>query len=250
MNRGIYIGGAAMNVAQTRARVLANNLANVGTPGFKEDRVSFTTYLEHAVNARQSGRYHPVGPMDYGVAVNGITTNLAGGPLKYTGNKYDLALQGEGYFTVQAGEDTLYTRDGSFHVDASGSLVTADGRLVLGQNGPITLAPGDFEVRPDGTILQNGAEVDRLRIMRLPAGEPEAWQKNGENYFDYQGNTGMEEATSCQVQQGALEGSNTDLAAAMLEMQTVVRTYQAGQKIISAHDQLLNKLINQAGKVG
>jgi flagellar basal-body rod protein FlgG len=214
--------------------VVANNLANVNTSGFKRDvsgfRALFTGMIEGANTARVT-------------AEQGCDRSQ--GALQETGTPTHLALDGDGYFTVQTPNGVTCTRNGSFTLDSDGYLVTANGDKVLGQSGPIRLGKGDWKVSERGEITQNGAVLDTFQIVRFDPSVPVA--KSGDNLWrmDVSASTS---AANVRVRQGYLEGSNVNPIEEMVSMITGLRTYEASQKSIQAQDETLDKLVNEVGR--
>jgi len=202
MDSGYYAAFAGL-VAKTQAlELVANNLANLNTNGYKGQR---EFYRSLAASLNSSG----LSPLnravnDFGV-LGGALVDLRTGTLERTGNDLDLALEGSGFFVAQTPGGTRYTRNGSFRLSAAGRLVTASGDPVLGEQGPISLPPGQVSISPDGTISVKGAVVGRLRVVDLTAG-PEL-RPEGNTYFTAP--AGSERPTvDPRVRQGALESSN------------------------------------------
>lgn len=246
MLRGLYIAGAGMDANQARAEALAHNLANLSTTGYKRDVVAFATYLTHAV-MRRDGEVI-IGRSDYGVAVDRFGPDFRPGPLKFTGRPTDIALEGDGFFTVEtpAGEEA-YTRNGELTVDPEGYLVTAAGDRVLGEGGPIQVA-GAFTVSEAGEVIDAAGEVvDRLRVTAFT--NPEALTRDGAGRFLAPAGAGGGNAGSFRVLSGTLEGANVDLAVEMTEMIKASRAYEAAQRLVRAHDQLAERAISQVGGV-
>ena len=173
-----------------------------------------------------------------------------------------MALDGNGFFTVsftnKNGETSMkLTRDGAFTLTREGYLVTKDGDYVLNQNGASTGNPGaenyirinpnlDFEVLSDGSIMQNNQVVARLGVVDVD--NYDYISKYGENLYDVV-NGGQLVASNARVEQGALEASNINVVSEMVDMITITRAYEAGQKIIQTMDSTLDKAVNNVGKV-
>lgn len=246
MLRGIYVAAAGMDVQQARTQVLANNIANLTTPGYRRDTVTFATFLGHALYRYEEGWPAPVGRHHLGAAVDQVVTDYAPGPLVNTGNAHHVAIAGEGFFTVETAAGEAYTRDGTFSVDAEGYLVTAAGSRVLGEGGPIQVN-GPFTIGPHGEVSAGGQVIDTLRITAFD--NPAALTKNEGNTFTDPGGAGARPAAGYRVMQGWLEQANVDLAQEMTDLITATRAYQSAGRLLHAHDQLLGRLINEVGNV-
>lgn len=251
MIRGIYTASAGLATAQLRLGVVSNNVANLSTPGYKQDRLpeEFGKTLDLARFAVDGGG-NPIGKITLGPKVGVSQLDLAAGPMQETSNPLDLALGGAGFFTVQRADGTMaYTRDGGFRTDATGALVTRDGSAVLDTtNRPITLPPGaDVAVAADGTLLANGTNVAQLQVVDFAAGSQ--LNKIGNGLFTPQAGVQPAAATGAQVYQGYLEGSNVDLNESMVATMSLVRAYEANQKLMQMQDQTLKSAVGDVGKV-
>ncbi|MGQ9497955.1 MAG: flagellar basal-body rod protein FlgF [Desulfotomaculales bacterium] len=246
MLRGIYTAAAGMDVEQARTQVLANNIANLATPGYRRDVVTFSSFLTHALYRLGEGRPAPVGRHDLGAAVDRVVTDFTPGPVANTGDAHHVAIAGEGFFAVETANGEAYTRDGSFGVDAEGYLVTATGNRVLGERGPIQVN-GPFTVSAAGEVSAGGEVIDTLRIVAFD--NPGALTKTGGNTFTDPGDAGARPAAGSRLMQGWLEQANTDLAQEMTDLIAATRSYQGAARLLRAHDQLLGRLVNEVGKV-
>lgn len=252
MVRGLYTSGWSMLALQKKMDVLTNNLANVSTTGYKKDTVvleGFPKYLAERLNDNTT-RGVPIGELSFSNDVGEVYTYFNQGTLLKTDNSLDMSIKDDGraFFTitVPGAAGQYYTRDGSFKLNADGQLVTGDGYYVLGQNGIIQLNGDDFTVTRDGTIIQDGAVVDRLLITQFQ--DPGTLRKNGENLFTAAENSVTEEFSG-EVMQNYLEQSNAEAIKEMVDMISLMRNYEANQRVINAIDETLDKAVNQIGKV-
>ncbi len=251
MFRGIYNALSGMNVQQARMDVISNNLANVNTNGYKSEQVLSKTFGEVLLSYRgplAKGTAN-VGTTNLGTVVSQVPVNQAQGQLVSTEKLTDLALEGRGFFVVQresADGQQLYTRNGSFSVNSEGYLITAQGDLVLGDSGPIKVGSEEFTVDEDGRVSADGKQIAVLKVVGIDAAGQEQLQKVGENYFAAQGNLETAEDKP-KVRQGYIEKSNVDVVNEIVSLLSVQRSYEAGQKIIQAQDELLGKAVNQIG---
>ncbi len=249
MIRGLYTAAAGMLVTQTEGDIVADNMANVRTPGYKEEagsEAAFPTLLIERVTGRggQAPETVPIGAMGTGVIVDRTNKTNIQGALETTGQATDLALSDPGYFVVQTPNGVRYTRDGQFQLSAGGTLQTADGYPVLGQNGAIGPLSQHFTVDADGTVVDNGRVVDRLQVVDIPAN---ALQREGQSLYSTA--QAPQAAATVQVHQGYIESSNVDVASQMVHMISVMRSYEANQKVIQTEDATLDKAVNEVGKV-
>lgn len=251
--RGLYMAGSAMLTQQAKLNLISNNLANQKSAGYKRDEAAQISFGEWLI--RQQGGAGPaqgagaaarmVGTIAHSVAVSRIETGLTPGAIGETGRALDFALS-EGYFTVQSGEGLVYTRNGRFFLDSSGCLVTADNLPVLGERG--ALFPGaDFTVDREGIIYENGRPLDRLRITLFAPGAE--LEKMGNSYFRLLGGEAAVESGRSPVYWRCLESSNVELTDEMVALLQVRRSFEAAQKMLSTHDQLLERAANELGSL-
>ncbi|MEB3196714.1 MAG: flagellar basal-body rod protein FlgF [Candidatus Sericytochromatia bacterium] len=257
MIRGLYTASAGMQVEQIRQDVIANNLANMNTTGFKRDLAVLQAREKMAIrrtNDPISGdplaptRRVPIGDMGLGVLVDRIVKRFDAGNLRDTGDPLDLAINGEGFFTVmnERGEK-LYTRAGDFSRNGQGQLTDKQGNLVQGQSGPIAVdSTQAFNVTQDGVITINGNPVDRLDIVRFD--NPDAdLEKVGDTSFRFRG-AGAPTPMTAEVHQGMLEMANVNSVQEMVEMITALRHYEANQRALQAQDESLGKAVNDVAR--
>jgi flagellar basal-body rod protein FlgG len=229
-----------MDVQQARVDTLTNNLANTDTPGFQQDQVSITSFPDYLSVIRLDGSNSAaLGTAAFGPLVAGSTTDTAPGPLKKTGVATDLALSGDGFFTVAGtGGQRLYTRDGSFTVDPGGYLATATGQQVLGTSGPIPVDGTGFTVNAQGQV-KVGNNTYNLALTSFS--QPGLLRKAGNNLYTAPTAAGAGPAAGTTVTQGYLEGSNVDLIKEMVDIIDAERTFESLQKVIQAQDGVMKQ---------
>lgn len=245
MIRGLYTAASGMMAQVVRQETITNNLANSDTAGFKQDLTLLQTGMERDVMRipqKRLQRRDLIGRMDLGVLVNQQHTSFAQGPLQETGQALDLAITGNGFFTVETPEGIRYTRNGAFNLDAERFLVTADGYRVLGALGPVQLPEGEIQITREGQILVDGQTVDTLRIVDFA--DLQQLQKVGSSLWTTEQ---QELAFNGQIHQGYLEGANVQPAEEMARMIAVLRLYETNQRVLQAHDQLTGKIVNEIG---
>lgn len=241
--RGIYIAGSGMLAESTRQEVVAQNLANALTSGYKRTdsaTAPFETFLLR--NMTMPGQPE-IGLTNMGSQVSRLDIISTQGPLRSTGNQLDLALVGDGYFAVNAPGGVRYTRDGSFTIDQNGVLVTKEGFTVRGVNGPIR-ANGNqpIGISQSGEVTQGGRNIGRLQITAL---DPNSLAKEGASLMT---GTPRGNATAS-VRQAFLEGSTVNPVSEMVELIRVMRSFEANQKSVQAHDEALGSAITKVGVV-
>ena len=239
MNSGLYAACAGL-LARTQALELAaNNLANLNTTGYKAQVPTFRALLANAsTNAAADAMSQAVN--DFGV-LGDSRTDKAQGSLERTGSDLDFAVEGEGWFAVQSGGETLYTRNGNFHVDASGHLATVEGNIVNGAEGAITIPPGHLSVSGDGTISVDGALAGQLRIVSFAPGT--ALVPVGSSHFAAP--VGSERAASGRLVQGSLEGSNVNGVTAAVGLVALQRNADMLQQALTAFHANFNRIAAQ-----
>ncbi len=250
MNKGIYVATSG-SLAQERAMdIIANNMANMNTSGYKADRMLFQTYLQ---KADASGTATPTtdeikaGIMEKKTDDTAYMfssqsyTNYEQGALQKTGNTFDIALDGNGFLAVQTPMGERYTRGGAFKIDSGGDLVTADGYKVLGQgSSPIHVGNEEFSVREDGLVTVSGGGTEQLKVVDFA--DRAQLKKSGQGLF--MADEGIETAApAASVRQGYLEASNINPVVEMTRMITALRTYEAFQKTIHSSDDMTTRLI-------
>ncbi len=229
----------AMQVHLRRHEVIANNLANVNTPGFKRE-LSKVSAVE-APLTMAPGQAPQLAPRE--LIVEGAP-NLAGGALSATGNPLDVALAGEGFFQVQSPDGPRLTRDGSFSLDPQGLLIHSSGHPVLVDGGSVQLS-GMPSILQDGSILDGENPAGQLSIVKV--GEGGRLIREGDNLFSVEGGTEEMEAGDIQLASGFLEGSNVDPIREMVNMIQAFRVYELAQKAAHAADETLQIAVNRVG---
>jgi flagellar basal-body rod protein FlgF len=253
MIKGLYSAASAMIVGAARQQVIAQNIANLKTPGFKQVLTTVEDFMKTGVTYSpanilrdQSQRY--IGSIGLGAETGPDFVDFTQGGLESTENLYDLAIQGNGFFRVSTADGTRYTRDGRFLRNTQNKLVTVEGYAVLNDsNQPITLPEGTLSVGQDGTLSVNGTVVTKLGISAFAKPETELNSDKG-NLF-----AGPAQSTTqvnAQVAQGYLEMSNSNPSYLMTEMIQVARSYEAAQKMVQNQDELLGKTISSLGRIG
>lgn len=217
MDSGYYAAFTGLVARFEALDLVANNLANVNTTGFRGQRDFY-----RAVSA--SLGHQPLSLLNQAInnfgVLGGSQLDLRQGNLQSTGNSLDAAISGPGYFVVQSRGGVRYTRNGSFHLDANGQLVNNNEEPVLGPNGPILLAPGEVAIGPDGTISVAGATAAQLRLAEFSSST--TLVPEGNSNFIAPPNSEIPAANS-QVQQGMLESSNISPVAGMIALTSLQR---------------------------
>jgi flagellar basal-body rod protein FlgG len=259
MSGEIYMAAAGALACEKRLEILANNLSNVGTTGYKKDTAYFETYLP------EDGQIPEIDPRDLESSQAEIfwskyymVTDHSGGPLRQTENSFDLAITGDGFFCVQTPEGVRYTRSGDFTLDSQGVMVTKDGWPVLGEGGTMMVDSqggsadprrSQFTVDERGGVYVDGTQIDRLRIADFE--DRHRLMKAGANLFAPVDDAVVERpADNYRVSQGYLELSNVDAVQMMTELIEVLRGYESYQKVIQSIDETNSQAINEVGASG
>ena len=229
MIRAFYTAASGMVAQTVRQDVIANNIANAQTAGFKRQRVqsaSFAQALQQKVSeVKDTDRPpYPDSPVQPVLVSADARLDLSEGVIANTGGALDFAISGPGSFEVASPQGNRLTRGGAFRTDSAGDLCTADGGKVQGNSGNIHVPKGKLEVRPDGAVIVDGTEIDKIKINGEKPGETT-------------------------VVQGALEQANVNIVREMTDMILNMRSFEANQKVLGDVDRSLDKLINEVGRV-
>ncbi|MBP2231143.1 flagellar basal-body rod protein FlgF [Azospirillum agricola] len=241
MENQLYIGLSRQVALRRQLDVVANNIANMNTAGFRGERTLFETALE-------AGGRKPTDRIAFTID-RSTYTDLRPGAFTQTDNPYDVALDGDGFLTVQAPDGVRYTRDGRMRRDADGQLVTANGHPVLDDGRrPVTIN-SDYStvtIAPDGLLSADGNVVARLAVTRFD--NPQMLAQTGDLLFE--AGDGMEPrpAPDTRLIQGKVEKSNVQGIAEIGRMMDLTRDYQAVSKMMDDGQDLLRTAINRLGK--
>ncbi len=251
MLRGLYTAYTGMRNEQYRMDIMSNNLANADTTGFKKEGSTSQAYAEVMAVKIKDVSENPntpkrLGKMSLGVKIGETFTDFSQGSLRDTGNTYDIAIGGSGFFNIEftnkAGEtSTKYTRDGGFTITKDGYLVTKDGDYVLGENGRIQLSTtaGTTVFDRSGNIFQDDRLVASLKITDFE--DTNYLTHYGETMWDAKEGAVEQDAEDAQIYQGYLEMSNASVVKEMVNMITISRQYESNQKMLTTFDETLEK---------
>jgi flagellar basal-body rod protein FlgF len=229
--------------AQSRATdVLAANIANAGTPGFKASQTIFAQHI-----ARQSGAETPAGGDQLAFTQDRATwRNMAAGSLRQTGNPLDLALGSDGFFAVETPRGERFTRAGHFTLSPDSRVVDAEGNAVLGEGGqPLTLPPGDvrIEVKGDGTLQSESGPIGRLRVVRFE--DAQRLQAEGSRLFNAPQGVDALPVEAPGVVQGAVEESNVSPVAELTRLTAGLREFQFAAQFIEKESERLGTAVDR-----
>lgn len=245
MENAAYIGLSRQMTLRRELDIVANNVANADTTGFKVEQLMVGT--EIGPRARNDN----IRPSASFVLDKGVGRDFGQGSMKQTGRTLDFAIEGEGaFFTVQTPTGPAYTRDGGFTTDAEGRLTTKQGLPVLADGAEIVLDPqrGPVSVGQDGTISQQGLPVGRLNAVRFDA--LSVLQKSGDGLYRNASNTQPQAAPDVQIRQGMLEGSNVNTLLEITNLIEISRAYERISKMIENTNDLSRRSVERLGRVG
>lgn len=223
--------------------VVANNVANINTSGFKAESLLFEEFL---MPIASDGDF-PIADQTLSYTQDWATIhNLTNGAINQTGNTLDVALQGDGFLTIQSQDGDRYTRNGALQIDNTGLLVDLNGLAVLGQDGPIQFAPGETNIviAPDGTITSSAGNKGKLSIVTFE--DPQALTREGDNLFA--GGVAIPDENT-KVIQGAIERSNVAGVTEMANMIRINRAYQTIANIMKSQNELRQTAIKRLGEL-
>lgn len=249
-----YLVGLSRQVALERQMAtIANNVANMNTTGFKADKPIFEEFLMPVARTNDfSGRDRLISF----VQDRATWHDFGQGPLEQTGNPLDVALEGDAFLVVQTPGGERYTRNGALQINSQGQLVTNDGHLVVGENGPITFQPQDqaIMIARDGSVtVREGENVQieaargRIRIVSFEA--PTMLQKQGSSLFVAPEGVAPQGAPFAGLRQGVIEKSNVNAVVEMGRMIEVMRTYQSVSTMLQQQGELRRTAIERLADV-
>lgn len=255
MIRGLYTAVSGMITLENKQNTIANNMANSNTTGFKSDELGLKSFKEVMLSNRDKvvggqNVKQKLGKLALGVETDTVDTVFTQGDFKKTDKMGDFAIDGRGFFTVQRGNERLYTRDGSFRVGTDGTLTTTTGDKVLGVNStngriePIFVGNSKFKLSEEGMLEIDGKT--NYNILTVDFEDYKSLDKVGDNY--YRGNNPIKNV-DVKVNQGYQELSNVDITDAMVDMLSVMRSFETNQKFVSMMDESLGKAANEIGQV-
>lgn len=258
MVRGLYSAWTGMLNEQKRLDVIANNLANSATVGYKKEGVTSQSFREiMAVKTKDASvdwRQEKIGMVRPGVKIGEVYTDYTPGSLRLTGNTYDMALDGDGFFAVeytnaQGQTSTQYTRAGQFTMTREGDIVDVNGNHLMGESGRLQVPVDALEVviATNGEVYADGELVDKIVVVDFE--DYDYLKKFGETRcYPVDGARQIESAA--QVIQGYTEQSNVNVISEMVNMIAITRAYEAGQKAIQTIDGSLELAANSVGRLG
>lgn len=236
MENGLYIGLSRQLALQKKMQLVSNNIANVNTPGFRADKMLFEEYVYKTNNENQD-RLSMV--LDYGQY-----KDTAAGKISFTGNAYDVALQGPGYMSVETAAGTKYTRAGNFAVNGEGLLVTPTGNPVLDDGGGRITIPEnvkDIKITTDGQIVTDQGALGAIGMFEFD--NPQLLRPTGDGFYEITEGAIPVEAENTIMKQGMIESSNVKAVLEMTDLIEISRQYQSNQRNLQKeHDRQLDTI--------
>lgn len=241
MENALLVGLSAQMALGRNMEIIANNLANTSTSGFKREAPLFEELMVPVEGDATSASQNISFVRDWGVL-----RDMSAGPLQQTGSQLDVAVDGTGFLIVRTARGERYTRDGHMKLDAQGRLVTANGDAVLSDGGEITIPPGSTSIKiaPDGTVSTAQGVAGKLRLVSFPQS---AMKKEGSNLYTADGTP--QPATGSRVMQGMIERSNVEAVVEMTKMIEVLRAYQHSTETLNATDDMIRRATQKLGEV-
>jgi len=244
MNSGMYSALSGNIAAMKRMEIISNNLANVNTPGFKKDKMLFESMLAGAANPPAVPQGSTADPI---LQKENVFIDYAQGPVAQTGNPFDLSIDGDGFFVVNTPDGQAYTRQGNFRLSADGTLVTADGFPVMGQNGAIRIQGSHVEIDAKGVVTVDGNSAGTINMVDFP--KPYNLSKSAGALFTSADPQVTPQAAKGELRQGHLEGSNVETISEMVQMIETSRYYEACSKVIKGYDDIAAKAATEIGRL-
>jgi flagellar basal body rod protein FlgG len=249
---GLWQSAAGLQAQEYRQAIIANNLANAETPGFKADRIAFQERLNAASARGDLSAKHPaLQSMTGGVFETPVYTDFSQGGIIPSNSAMDIAVDGSGFLTVQSRDGVRYTRDGRLMLDSAGRLVhAATGNAIIGADGqPIVLDPGSAEpIRIDetGQVRQGTQTAGRLAVVDFA--DHRQLQKTGGNLYAADASARPVEADGL-IKQSGYEASGVEPITTLVQMIEATRAYEANARLISLQDESLGRAVSELGRV-
>lgn len=196
--------------------------------------------------------FNTIGTINSGLRLEKMQTNFTQGSFEETGNPLDLGIEGNGFFRINTPQGEMYTRNGNFTLNANGEIVTKEGYPLMGQYGSIMIEgefqTADFRIAEDGAVILKGEFIDQIDVLNIT--NVNELRKYGEGYYQIaEGSEVKTEAFQGKIMQGYLETSNINAIEEMVDMISILRLYEANQKVVQAYDEILQKAVNEIGRV-
>lgn len=244
MDNALFVGLSRQMVLRHEMDIVANNIANADTAGFKLESLMSKTEPKRPANTAPGPR-----PVKF-VLDDGVARDFGQGTLRSTGGALDLAIEGQGFFTITTPDGERYTRDGRFTMDPSGKIITESGATVAGDGGgEVVIDPekGPVTISADGVVSQGSERVGKIGVVTFDS--LAALEKTGDNLFRNTSNLQPQPATAAVVRQGMLESSNVRPIVEITRMIEVTRSYERITKMLDSTAELSRRSIERLGRM-
>jgi flagellar basal-body rod protein FlgG len=250
MERGVYSAASGMLAQQSLQEILAQNVANATTVGYKQDTMTFRAAQNMALQrlSGASSRGVAIGEMGTGVSKDQTYIDWQSGPITTTNNPLDVSLAPGQFLSAQVGTRVLYTRAGNLQIDGTGNLVTSNGRNILDTQGRAINVKGRLNITIDGrgNVLSNQQPIARIQVIQADTTQLE---KEGDTFYRATRANGVQAAANPQVRPGSLEQSNANVMQGLVHLITVSRSFEMAQRALTTQDELLRQATTEIGKV-
>lgn len=242
MGSTMYIAASGAEARLRQLELVANNLANANTDGYKADRTAFESFFEGALSEEPGGNTSGTAGGVY-VSTSEVGFDHAPGPIRRSGGSLDVAIEGPGFFVVETDQGERYSRAGSFTVNGEGQLVTSRGNPVLGTGGPIDISSSGARIIGNGDVVENNIVVGSLRIVDFA--EKNGLAKQGGGLFEARPGYEAEDVDQVALIEGSVETSNVKPTAEMATLVILQRAFEASIQAMQRDDQATESLIRE-----
>jgi len=242
MENALLVGLSAQMALRRNMEIIANNLANLSTAGFKRESPVFEELLV-PVDAADTSLSEVSFVRDLGVL-----RDMSPGSFEQTGSALDVAVEGEAFLVVRTADGDRYTRDGHLKLDPQGRLVTSDGNPIMSDGGEVTIPPGEtaIKIAADGTVSTAQGPAGKMRVVTFQPGQ---LLKEGKNLYVANADAQPEPAPNARVLQGMIERSNVEPVVEMTKMIEVMRAYQHSTETLNATNDIITRAVQRLGEV-
>lgn len=234
------VAAEALRAEMSRVEVISNNLVNAVTAGYRRAQLVSAPFAARL----GSGDVQLAGASPAMTSSASTVTDFSQAALRQTGDPHHLALTSAGFFEVREGEQLLYSRGGVFQRDEGGRLINAHGQILQGEGGDVVLKSELFQIDRDGTVIEDGRAVTRLRVVDFA--NRAALLRSAGGSFDAATQSATPVKTES-VRQGALEDSNVSSSTEMVQLMEALKHFEFGQRIVQSQDEMLDRSIRKLG---
>jgi len=243
MDNAMYVALSRQMTLQRELNIVANNIANVDTTGFKVEGTMVKT--DPSTGAKMTD-----GPPNLKFVIDdGVTRDFSQGALRQTDGTFDVGIEGQGFFKIQTAAGERYTRDGRFTLSPDGKLTTQAGDAVQGEGGDIVVDPqqGPVTIAADGTVSQGTSKIGKIAVVTFD--DLASLSKTGDNQFSNTSNLQPQPATAARVHQGMLEGSNVNSILQVTRLIEISRAYESMARTIENSAELSRRSVERLGRL-